>query len=80
VNRAGSANRRWDSGQGGRRSSNVSRADPYGSYDARNCAQWFARFEERSEEPVGRPGRSEVRRLRKELEALRRLVTGEQIP
>jgi len=58
----------------------VSRADPYGSYDARNCAQWFARFEERSERPRGRPSWSEVRRLQKELEALRRLVTGEQIP
>jgi hypothetical protein len=50
------------------------------SRDERNCALWFARFEERSEEPAGRPSRSEVRRLRKELEALRRLVTGEQIP
>jgi hypothetical protein len=49
------------------------------SRDERNCAQWFARFEERSEEPTGRSNRSEVRRLRKELEALRRLVTGEQI-
>jgi hypothetical protein len=48
--------------------------------DERNCAQWFARFDERSEEPTGRPSHSEVRRLRKELEALRRLVTGEQIP
>jgi hypothetical protein len=47
--------------------------------DERNCAQWFARFEERSEGPTGRPSHSEVRRLRKELEALRRLVTGEQI-
>ena len=80
MNGAGSANRRWDRSQGGRRSRNVSRADPYGSYDARNCAQWFARFEERSEEPKGRPSRSEIRRLQKELEALRRLVTGEQIP
>jgi hypothetical protein len=50
------------------------------SRDERNCAQWFARFEEHREEPAGRPSRSEVRRLRKELEALRRLVTGEQIP
>ena len=50
------------------------------SREERNCAQWFARFEERSEEPTGRPSRSEVRQLRKELEALRRLVTGEQIP
>ena len=50
------------------------------SRDERNCAQWFARFEERSEEPAGRPSRSEVRRLQKELAALRRLVTGEQIP
>ena len=50
------------------------------SRDERNCAQWFARFEERREEPTGRPSHSEVRRLRKELEALRRLVTGEQIP
>jgi len=49
------------------------------SRDESNCAQWFARFEERSEEPTGRSTRSEVRRLRKELEALRRLVTGEQI-
>lgn len=48
--------------------------------DERNCAQWFARFEERCEEPTGRPSRSEVRRLQKELAALRRLVTGEQIP
>jgi len=46
----------------------------------RNCAQWFARFEERREAPAGRPSHSEIRRLRKELEALRRLVTGEQIP
>lgn len=46
----------------------------------RNCAQWFARLEERSEEPTGRPSHSEVRQLRKELEALRRLVTGEQLP
>lgn len=80
MNGAGSANRRWDRGQGHRLSRKVSRTDPYGSYDARNCAQWFARFEERSEGPTGRPSRSEVRRLRKELEALRRLVTGEQIP
>jgi len=79
VNGAGSANRRWDRSQGGRPSRNVSGADPYGSHDARNCAQWFARFEERSE-PKGRPSRSEVQRLHKELEALRRLVTGEQIP
>ena len=50
------------------------------SRDERNCAQWFARFEERREAPAGRPSRSEIRRLRKELEALRRLVTGEQIP
>ncbi len=50
------------------------------SRDERNCAQWFARFDERSEEPTGRPSHSEVRRLRKELEALRRLATGEQIP
>ena len=49
------------------------------SRDERNCAQWFARFEERRAEPTGRPSQSEVRRLRKELEALRRLVTGEQI-
>jgi hypothetical protein len=80
VNGAGSANRGWDCSQGGRRFRNANRADPYGSYDARNCAEWFARFEERSEEQKGRPSRSEVRRLRKELEALRRLVTGEQIP
>lgn len=80
MNGAGSANRRWDRSQGGRRSRNVSRVNRYGSYDARNCAQWFARFEERSGGPDGRPSRSEVRRLRKELEALRRLVTGEQIP
>jgi hypothetical protein len=50
------------------------------SRDERNCAQWFARFEERREEPTGRPSHNEVRRLRKELEALRRLVTGGQIP
>ncbi len=50
------------------------------SRDERNCAQWFDRFEERRDEPTGRPGHGEVRRLRKELEALRRLVTGEQIP
>jgi predicted trehalose synthase len=50
------------------------------SRDERNCAQWFARFDERSEGAAGRPSRSEVRWLRKELEALRRLVTGEQIP
>lgn len=80
MNGAGSSNRRWDRSRGGRQPRNVSQADPYGSYDARNCAQWFARFEERSKEPTGRPSRSEVRRLRKELEALRRLVTGEQIP
>jgi hypothetical protein len=55
-------------------------SDTYRSYDARNCAQWFARLEERSEGPKGRPSRSEVRRLQRELEALRRLVTGEQIP
>ena len=48
--------------------------------DQRNCAQWFSRPGERREAPMGRPSRSEVRRLRKELEALRRLVTGEQIP
>ena len=35
-------------------------------HDERNCAQWFARFEERCEEPTGRPSRSEVRRLQKE--------------
>lgn len=80
MNGAGSANRRWDRSWRGRQPRNVSGTEPYGSYDARNCAQWFARFEERSEEPTGRPSRSEVRRLRKELEALRRLVTGEQIP
>ncbi len=80
MNGAGSANRRWDRNRGGRQPRGSSRADPYGSYDARNCAQWFARFEERSEQPKGRPNRSEVRRLQKELEALRRLVTGEQIP
>jgi hypothetical protein len=50
------------------------------SRDERNCAQWFARFEERRAEPICRPSHSEVRRLRKELAALRRLVTGEQIP
>jgi hypothetical protein len=50
------------------------------SRDEHNCAQWFARFDERSGEPTGRPTHREVRRLRKELEALRRLVTGEQIP
>jgi hypothetical protein len=50
------------------------------SRDERNCAQWFARLEERSDEPTGRPSHSDVLRLRKELEALRRLVTGEQIP
>jgi hypothetical protein len=50
------------------------------SRDERNCAQWFARFEERRAEPAGRPSRSEVRRLQRELAALRRLVTGEQIP
>jgi hypothetical protein len=49
------------------------------SRDERNCAEWFARFEERHKVPTGRPSHSEVRRLRKELEALRRLVTGEQI-
>jgi len=80
VNGAGSANRRWDRSRGGHEPRNVNQIDPYGSHDARNCALWFARFEERSEEPTGRPSRSEVRRLRKELEALRRLVTGEQIP
>ena len=50
------------------------------SREERHCATWFARFDERSEKPGGRPSHSEVRRLRKELEALRRLVTGEQIP
>jgi hypothetical protein len=50
------------------------------SREERNCAQWFARFEERSGGSTGRLSNSEVRRLRKELEALRRLVTGEQIP
>ena len=50
------------------------------SRDERNCAQWFARFDERREESTGGPNHSEVRRLQKELEALRRLVTGEQIP
>jgi hypothetical protein len=34
MNGAGSANRRWDRSQGGRRSREVSRTDPYGSYDA----------------------------------------------
>ena len=48
--------------------------------EERNCAQWFARLEERCGASTGRPSNSEVRRLRKELEALRRLVTGEQIP
>lgn len=76
----GSASRRWDRREGGRQSRTVRGADPRGSYDARNCALWFARFEERTGEPAGRPSRSEVRRLRRELEALRRLVTGEQIP
>lgn len=41
------------------------------SRDERNCAQWFARFEEHREEPTGRSSRSEVRRLRKELEAMK---------
>ncbi len=50
------------------------------SREERNCAQWFARFEERCGGSTGRLSNSEVRRLRKELEALRRLVTGEQIP
>ena len=48
--------------------------------NGRNCPQWFTRSEERSEEPTGRPSYSEIRRLRKELEDLRRLVTGEQLP
>lgn len=48
--------------------------------DASNCARWFARFDERSTEATRRPSASEVRRLQTELEALRRLVTGEQIP
>jgi hypothetical protein len=74
---AESANRRWGRSQGGLRSRKASRTDPFGSHDARNCAQWFASFEERSEELKGLPSHSEVRRLRKELEALRRLVTGE---
>jgi hypothetical protein len=77
---SGAANRRWDRRQGGRRLKNVSRSDTCRSYDTRNCVQWFARFEERTERPTGRPSRSEVRRLHKELEALRRLVTGVQIP
>jgi len=64
----------------GRQAKTSSSTDHAPSSDARNCAQWFTRFEERSGEPTGRPTHSEVRRLRKELEALRRLVTGEQIP
>lgn len=53
---------------------------PSRSREERNCATWFARLDERSEQPSGRPSHSEIRRLRKELAALRRLVTGEQIP
>ena len=50
------------------------------SREERNCARWVDRFEERHAESTGRFSRSEVEGLRKELEALRRLVTGEQIP
>jgi hypothetical protein len=50
------------------------------SREERNCARWFDRFEERRTESTGRFGRTEVEGLRKEIEALRRLVTGEQIP
>jgi hypothetical protein len=77
VSGAGTANRRWSRTQGVRLHGGLARV---GTSEARNCAQWFARFEQHSEEPAGRPSRSEVRRLRKEIEALRRLVTGEQIP
>jgi hypothetical protein len=50
------------------------------SRDERNCAQWFARYEDRCANPPMHRRTGEVRRLREELEALRRLVTGEQIP
>ena len=80
VRGSGPANRRWDRNRGSRWPRGSSRADPYASYDARNCAHWFARFEERSEVPKASPKPSEVRRLQKAVEALRRLVTGEQIP
>ncbi len=69
--------RRDESGRLARTTRDVARSR---ARDERNCAQWFTRFDERCEEPTGRPSHSEVRRLRKEFEALRRLVTGEQIP
>jgi hypothetical protein len=50
------------------------------SLDARNCAQWFARFEARCTESARGASRDEIRLLEKELEAMRRLATGEQIP
>ena len=69
--------RRYEDGRLARTTRDVARSR---SRDERNCAGWFARFEERRAEPTGRPSHSEVRRLQKELAALRRLVTGEQIP
>ena len=48
------------------------------SSDARNCAQWFARFEERCTEPSRPASRDDVRLLEEKLEAVRRLVTDEQ--
>ena len=50
------------------------------SSDARNCAQWFARFEEPRTEPTRPANRDQIRLLEEKLEAVRRLVTGEQIP
>jgi hypothetical protein len=48
--------------------------------DQQNCARWFDNLDRRDVRPAGRPSHGEIRRLWKELEALRRLVDGEQIP
>ena len=57
-------------------------AEPRGgqrrSSDTRNCAQWFARFEERWTEPTRPASRDQLRLLEEKLAAVRRLVTGEQ--
>jgi hypothetical protein len=77
VNRSRSAKRRDDRRSGGRPPRSANRGDPYRLSDIRHCAQRFARPGVSGTEARYRPSRSEVRRLRKEVEALHQFVIGE---
>jgi len=79
VKRVGASEHHGDSVRESRQFGAELRGGQRRSSDARNCAQWFARFEECWTESTRPASRQEIRLLEEQLKSLRRLVTGEQI-